>query len=106
MESSFKLGRVAGIEVGIHYTWIVAFVLVSWSLAQGFFPGTYPGWTPAGVGTGEEALRQRPGHEHKGHDPGVVDADLDAGHPPELEGAFHMPRPSFGPCLPTPIHAP
>jgi Zn-dependent protease/CBS domain-containing protein len=46
MESSFKLGRVAGIEVGIHYTWLVAFVLVSWSLAQGFFPGSYPGWSP------------------------------------------------------------
>jgi Zn-dependent protease/CBS domain-containing protein len=46
MESSFKLGRVAGIEIGIHYTWLVAFVLVSWSLAQGFFPGSYPGWSP------------------------------------------------------------
>ena len=47
MDSSFKLGRVAGIEVGIHYTWLVAFVLVSWSLAQGFFPTSYPGWSPA-----------------------------------------------------------
>ncbi|SRR5579884_1119530 len=44
MESSFKLGRVAGIEVGIHYTWLFAFLLIAWSLAGGFFPANYPGW--------------------------------------------------------------
>jgi Zn-dependent protease/predicted transcriptional regulator len=44
MESSFKLGRVGGIEIGIHYTWLFAFALVSWSLAAGFFPANYPGW--------------------------------------------------------------
>ncbi len=46
MESSFKLGRISGIEIGIHYTWLIAFGLVAWSLAQGFFPANYPGWTP------------------------------------------------------------
>jgi Zn-dependent protease/predicted transcriptional regulator len=44
MESSFKLGRIAGIEIGIHYTWLFAFALVAWSLAAGFFPANYPGW--------------------------------------------------------------
>lgn len=44
MKSSFKLGRIAGIEIGIHYTWIFAFLLITWSLAQGFFPQAYPGW--------------------------------------------------------------
>jgi Zn-dependent protease/predicted transcriptional regulator len=44
MESSFKLGRIGGIEIGIHYTWLFAFVLVSWSLAAGFFPANFPGW--------------------------------------------------------------
>jgi Zn-dependent protease/predicted transcriptional regulator len=44
MESSFKLGRIAGIEIGIHYTWLFAFALVAWSLAGGFFPANYPGW--------------------------------------------------------------
>src|SRR5919199_1450648 len=47
MENSFKLGRVAGIEVGIHYTWLFAFFLVTWSLAQGFFPANYRGWAEA-----------------------------------------------------------
>jgi Zn-dependent protease/CBS domain-containing protein len=44
MESSFKLGRIRGIEIGIHYTWLFAFALVAWSLAGGFFPAHYPGW--------------------------------------------------------------
>ena len=44
MESSFKLGRIARIEIGIHYTWLFAFALIAWSLAGGFFPVNYPGW--------------------------------------------------------------
>jgi Zn-dependent protease/CBS domain-containing protein len=47
MESTFKLGRIRGIEVGIHYTWLFAFALVTWSLASGFFPANYPGWAPS-----------------------------------------------------------
>ena len=45
MKSSFRLGRIAGIEIGIHYSWLLAFILIAWSLAQGFFPGYYPGWS-------------------------------------------------------------
>ena len=44
MKSSLRLFRIAGIDIGIHYTWILIFVLLSWSLAQGFFPQQYPGW--------------------------------------------------------------
>lgn len=44
MQSSFKLGRIAGIEVGVHYTWLFAFALIAWSLAQGFFPQSFPGF--------------------------------------------------------------
>lgn len=44
MKSSFRLGRIAGIEIGIHYTWLLAFILITWSLAQGIFPQYYPGW--------------------------------------------------------------
>lgn len=43
MTSSFKLGRVAGIEIGVHYTWLFAFFLVTWSLAVSYFPGNNPG---------------------------------------------------------------
>jgi len=47
MRSSIRLFRVAGIDIGIHYTWIFIFVLIAWSLAQGFFPQAYPGWSTA-----------------------------------------------------------
>jgi Zn-dependent protease/CBS domain-containing protein len=47
MESSFRIGRVGPIEIGIHYTWLFAFALVTWSLASGFFPSNYPGWGTA-----------------------------------------------------------
>ena len=47
MKGSFRLGRIAGIEIGAHYTWLLAFFLIAWSLAQGFFPQNYPGWDKA-----------------------------------------------------------
>jgi Zn-dependent protease/CBS domain-containing protein len=45
MKGSLRLGRIAGIEIGIHYTWLLAFALIAWSLAEGFFPGAAPGQT-------------------------------------------------------------
>lgn len=44
MKASFRLFRVAGIDIGIHYSWVLIFILITWSLAQGFLPGRYPGW--------------------------------------------------------------
>ena len=38
MKASFKLFRIAGITIGIHYTWIFAFIFFSWTLAQVYFP--------------------------------------------------------------------
>lgn len=47
MPGSFRLGSIAGIAIGIHYTWLLAFVLISWSLAAGFFPQLFPGFDRA-----------------------------------------------------------
>ena len=47
MKSSLHLGRIAGIKIGVHYTWLLAFLLIAWSLAQGFFPQSFPGWSLA-----------------------------------------------------------
>jgi len=44
MKASFHLGRIAGVEIGIHYTWPFAFALISWTLAAEFFPRSFPGW--------------------------------------------------------------
>lgn len=45
MEASVKLGRIRGIEIGVHYTWIFIFALLTYSLAVDFFPAFYFGWT-------------------------------------------------------------
>lgn len=42
MRSSFSLGSIAGIRIGINYTWLLAFALITWSLAVGWFPQTCP----------------------------------------------------------------
>ncbi|MGE3911355.1 MAG: M50 family metallopeptidase [Chloroflexota bacterium] len=44
MSGALVLGRIHGIAIRIHYTWLIAFALITWSLAQGFFPSSYPGW--------------------------------------------------------------
>lgn len=44
MSNSIRLGKIFGIEVGIHYSWFLVFALVTWSLAVGFFPIQFPGW--------------------------------------------------------------
>lgn len=44
MQGAFRLGTVRGIAVGLHFSWLLAAVLVTWSLAQGYFPAMYPGW--------------------------------------------------------------
>ena len=43
MRGSWRIGRIAGIEVGIHYTWLLALIIFTWLLGQGF-SATYPGW--------------------------------------------------------------
>jgi Zn-dependent protease/CBS domain-containing protein len=45
MKASFRLFRISGIDIGIHYSWLLIFILIAWSLAQGYFPQLYPGWT-------------------------------------------------------------
>lgn len=43
MESSFTLMRVRGIPIGAHWSWLLVFTIVVWSLATALFPATYPG---------------------------------------------------------------
>ncbi|MGC9529661.1 MAG: site-2 protease family protein [Candidatus Bipolaricaulaceae bacterium] len=43
-KGAFRVGKIAGIAIGVHYTWLVAFALVAWSLAAGYFPQAYPEW--------------------------------------------------------------
>lgn len=43
MNPSISLGRIAGIQVGINWSWLVVFALIVWSLAAGVFPSENAG---------------------------------------------------------------
>jgi len=47
MKSSIELGRVFGIPIGINYSWLIIFVLVTLSLSTVYFPSQHPEWSPA-----------------------------------------------------------
>jgi Zn-dependent protease/CBS domain-containing protein len=44
MDKSFTIGKALGIEIKIHYSWFLIFILVTWSLAEYYFPVTNAGW--------------------------------------------------------------
>jgi Zn-dependent protease len=41
--SSIQLGRILGIRIGINWSWLVVFALITWTLASAIFPTTNPG---------------------------------------------------------------
>jgi hypothetical protein len=42
VRDSISLGRVAGIRIGINWTWLVVFALITRTLASGIFPESNP----------------------------------------------------------------
>jgi len=48
LESSFRIGAVAGIRIGVHYTWFIIFFLLSGSLFA-IFRETHPAWSGSAV---------------------------------------------------------
>lgn len=42
MGSSFRILKVRGISIGAHWSWLLVFGLISWSLSAELFPRTYP----------------------------------------------------------------
>jgi Zn-dependent protease/CBS domain-containing protein len=45
LENRLQVVEVGGIPIRIHLSWLLVFGLVTWSLAAGYFPTEYPGWT-------------------------------------------------------------
>jgi len=43
VRDSFTIGRVAGISVGVNWSWLIVFALITWTLAASIFPSTNPG---------------------------------------------------------------
>src|SRR3989440_11662112 len=45
MPGSFRIFRIAGIDIYIHFSWLIILVFLTFSLATGWFPVYYPGWS-------------------------------------------------------------
>ena len=43
---SLHVGRIHGIDIAINWSWLIIFVLFTWSLAEFFYPTLYPFWSP------------------------------------------------------------
>lgn len=44
MAQTVRLARIWGIDIKIHYTWLISFGLITWTLAAALFPSEYPYW--------------------------------------------------------------
>jgi Zn-dependent protease/CBS domain-containing protein len=42
MTPNLRVGRIAGIEIGLNWSWLVVVALIVWTLARGVFPETNP----------------------------------------------------------------
>ncbi len=47
MPSSFKIGKIAGIEIGVHWSWLIIFGLITFSFAEGILEEFFPEWSDA-----------------------------------------------------------
>ena len=47
MSPSVSLGRIAGIRIGLHWSWLVVFGLMVWTLSETVFPRQNPGLSDA-----------------------------------------------------------
>jgi Zn-dependent protease len=43
MRPTFRLGRIAGVEIGVNWSWAIVFGLIAWSLGARVFPAEEPG---------------------------------------------------------------
>jgi len=44
-KGAIEIFKVAGIQIAIDYSWLFIFALILWSLASGYFPAEYPGYS-------------------------------------------------------------
>ena len=45
MGRGVRVARIFGIDVYIHASWIIIFLLMAWTLAETYFPSIYPWWS-------------------------------------------------------------
>ena len=42
---AFRIGRIAGIDIRVHWSWFAIFVLLTWWLSEGFYQEVYDDWS-------------------------------------------------------------
>jgi Zn-dependent protease/CBS domain-containing protein len=47
LAGTFRIGRVFGFEINVHWSWLFIFVLVTWTFATGVLEDAYPNWPGA-----------------------------------------------------------
>ena len=47
MNSGFRLGHIAGVEIGVDWSLLIIFFLITFSLGMGVFPSWHPEWSAA-----------------------------------------------------------
>jgi Zn-dependent protease len=50
MNANLRIGAIWNIPITINYSWFIIFILLTWSLANGYFPREYPTLTAIGYG--------------------------------------------------------
>jgi Zn-dependent protease len=45
-QATIPLGRIFGIAIELDYSWFLIFGLLTWTLAVGYYPHEFPGWSP------------------------------------------------------------
>lgn len=44
MRGTWRIAKIFGIDVNIDSSWLIVFVLITWTLAGSYFPNQYPDW--------------------------------------------------------------
>ena len=47
MDNSLRFGRIFGVEIGVHWSWLLIFAVVTYTFATGIFEVFYEDWTQA-----------------------------------------------------------
>src|SRR5665811_2059845 len=45
-QHSIPLGKIFGIQIGLDYSWFVIFALLTWMLADSYYPDEFKHWSP------------------------------------------------------------
>jgi Zn-dependent protease len=43
---SIPLGKILGIQIGLDYSWLLIFALITWMLADSYYPEEFKDWSP------------------------------------------------------------